>query len=42
MPSVLEVKFAKEARFPNVMLAKAGIQNPYCISPFAKGETKRG
>jgi len=24
------------------MPAEAGIQNPYCISPFAKGETKRG
>jgi hypothetical protein len=22
--------------------AQAGIQNPHCISPFAKGERKRG
>jgi hypothetical protein len=27
---------------PTVIPAEAGIQNPYCISPFAKGETKRG
>jgi hypothetical protein len=25
-----------------VIPAKAGIQNPYHISPFANGETKRG
>jgi hypothetical protein len=36
-------KFAKEGGvLLTVMPAKAGIQNPHLISPFAKGEKERG
>src|SRR5215831_5003388 len=40
--SVVELKFAKQVIVSRLSCSRQHIQNPHCISPFAKGEIQWG